>query len=363
MRVLPFGNLHIISLVIGLLISTSNAWAEWDFVLADESRIAINVHNLEHKQEFLLDFLPPISGKSLDLEKTDKGVKSVSFSLRGYASEEVDHILVGDETLVTSDRYFIYPITLSNTQSKVLMIKVFTKKGGQFRYRVSLQFTPPESIYTPYHLTYIDVLQTVFNFQFSLTLLSIRSGALSKQSSLAVFPVIGGRLTIEPQFFKWVYFKAHMFSSIFKDPFSNEAEVAFSVFNGYLLGRIPVHAGGDFWLTPELGFASRAHSVIQNTDNIRVGVTSYGGLGVRSAVVIEPNPLFQIIPKLIFYFPVATPFGGTIEHVEAGMTVGFRMAGMYYLGLEYTINNFTVAEVSTYRETYTNFLIHAGTFL
>ena len=85
---------------------------------------------------------------------------------------------------------------------------------------------------------------------------------------------------------------------------------------------------------------------------------------MRSAVVIEPNPLFQIVPQLIFYFPIVPAIGGgSIEHVEAGMTLGFRMADMYYLGLEYNINNFTVTQVSTYRETYTHFLIHAGTFL
>lgn len=346
------------------------AQADWDFTLADESRITIAAHNLDHREEFLVSFLPPIAGKPLEVEKTDKGVKQATFTLRGYVSEKVDSILLDNKPLITSERFFLYPVKIERAASatshsavKSLELTANTLDGKKLKYRVNIQFTPPESIHTPYHLTYIDILQTIFNFQFSLTLIGLNSGALSKQTALAIFPVMGGRLTVEPQFFKWGYGRIFMYSSIFKDPFSNTADVAFSMFIGQLMGRVPIHAGNDFWLTPEFGLSGRSHSIIQNTDNIRIGVTSYAGYGFRSAVVIAPNRLFQIVPQLIFYLPLTPVFGGKIQHIEAGMSLGFRMGDMYYLGLEYNLNSFTVTQVSTYRETYTHFLIHAGTFL
>lgn len=342
------------------------AHAEWDFTLADESRITLNVQNLDHREDFKLDFLPPISGKPLTISEIDaQGKKAISFTLRGYADKEVDRILVNGAPVVTSQGFFLYPVTLIGETATSLEFVVNTSDGKTLKYRVNMQFIPPESIHTRHHLTYIDILQTIFNFQLSLSTVNLNSGAFSKTSSVTIFPVLGGRLTIEPQFFKYVYARGLVYSSIFKDPSANTTDVAFSIFTAYLSGRYPIHAGGDFWLTPEVGIVGRAHSIIQNTTNFRIGVTSYGAYGIRGAFVITPNRLWSIEPQFSYFFTTTSASGEKIKHTEVGFTLGYRVADLYFLGMEYNINLFSLSQTTTgdFSETYHQFLVHMGTYL
>ena len=179
--------------IVFLLFVCTSAWADWDFHLADESRITIHIQNLDTKEKIAIKFIPPVTGKPLDVHETPDGKKEALYPLRGRISPEVDKVWVGDELLVTSTGYFVYPITFKEFEPVKLPFAVLKRDGNRLRYVVTVTFIPPESIYSEFYLSQQDVLKTIFNFQLSLAGISYYAGAIAK-SSVFLFPVLGGNM-------------------------------------------------------------------------------------------------------------------------------------------------------------------------
>jgi hypothetical protein len=337
-----------------------SAHANWNFELADESRITIQVQNLEHRERFEIFFLPPIAGKPLDVSQTEEGQKQATFQLRGRISPRVTRFWFNDQSMVTSTDFFSYPILFDNAEETHFVARILRDDGRELSYRVIVHFLPPTSIYSEFEQNYQDVLQTVFNFQLSVSAMNISTATLTSQNVL-VFPMIGGRMFIEPKFLKYFYLSGWIYSSVLKDPSTNTNDVMMSLFHGQASARLPLDVGDGFILTPEVSAVIHSHNIVQNTSVLRVGITTYSAFGVRAGFQIEPNPNVYILPTFTYYLP-ATSRQRPVNSFNVGANMGFRVSQFYQLGFEYNLQVFNVGGAQKFSERFHHFLLHLGTY-